>query len=658
MSAAEDRVPSAYLPLDPAASSELRDLLALAAAALDVPAAWVAVAAGERPWLKSELGLDTRTPRPELDACVELLQNTELRVIPDATLDANLAHHEHVLGEPHLRFLAAATLRLGGKRIGVLCATDTAPHPRGNREHLLGLLAGQVVRLLESRRERLVAAARAEKRRVFQAQQEEELVAAQSRLQERELRLNALLDAMEEGVVVQDASGSVVGSNVAARRILNLSGAELEKHSAHQAPLAPLMRRDKSPMPDAERPAAYVLRTGETVTDRVMGMRLDDERTLWLSCNATPLRARPDLPVRGVVLTFRDITQHVVLQEALERSLEQFRALMTSLPVGVAISHGRTMRFVNQALADILGYDSPAELEGNETLMVVHPGSLDAILERYAGMARGQFPGPGVLECRKRDGSPVLVEVTSMPTTFEDRPAILAIIRDVTESARAKQAQERSEARLIESLAEKETLLQEIHHRVKNNLQVIASLLRIGRGYVKDAHSLSVFNDSIARVHSIALIHERLYRSHDLARIDMGDYLRGLLAELVRANATQQRISTQVLVDRQYFDIDRCVPIGLIVGELVSNALKHAFNTASSAAPTISISLEERPASYELTVRDNGVGIDTSLAREDSLGLRIVASLVKQLDGEHRVESVGGTVWRIHFPQRSRDTEA
>jgi two-component sensor histidine kinase len=192
-------------------------------------------------------------------------------------------------------------------------------------------------------------------------------------------------------------------------------------------------------------------------------------------------------------------------------------------------------------------------------------------------------------------------------------------------------------------------LLKEIHHRVKNNLQVVASLLRLGRSYVKDPGALSVFNDSVARVHSIALIHERLYQTKNLDRIEMAGYLHGLVSEITRANATADHIGTQVLVEKLFFDLDRCVPIGLIVNELVANALKHAFAERPPAPPVIIVALHEGTHEYALVVRDNGRGLNPEKRREGSLGLRIVESLAKQLGGKLRLEQEHGTAWHVTF---------
>ncbi len=479
---------------------------------------------------------------------------------------------------------------------------------------------------------------------------EDALLAANRELQDREQKLRVLFDSMAEGALMQDAAGNVTHSNAAAERILKLSRGQLIKLNANGPPRAPLIRRDGSLMPDAERPAAHALRTGEVVSDRVMGLLFSAEETTWISVNAVPLRASGTARPSGVVMTFRDISEHYRMQERLAQSEANFRALVASLPVGIAVSHGKVLCYVNGALLRILGYDEPEELVGRQTFDVVHPRSEPVIRERYRQMEAGTYPGAGVLECVKRDGGTVLIEVTSMPTRYDGQDANIAIVRDVTEERGAKQA-------LLESLSQKETLLKEIHHRVKNNLQVIASLLRLGRNYVADPGALCVFDDSIARVHSIALIHERLYQSKDLAVIDLPAYLQGLVSELVRAGTSDRRVRAEVEADPVALDIDRCVPLGLIVNELVTNSLKHAFSDGAVAEPQVSVRLHERGSSYELSIRDNGRGMGSAAQREGSLGLLLVSSLVRQLRGQHRESDDGGTHWRVEFPRVAGDRD-
>lgn len=586
-------------------------LLTLLSSALSVPRIAIELPETERSWFEATLGLETEAS-----------------------------------GRDAWTFRAPAELTTAGSVVrGWLLVLAAEPPERSDLRQLLALGAAQLASHFRAR-----ATERAGRSGESPSPNDEhaQLIASNT-------RLRALFDAMEEGVVLHDQSGAVIKSNTAARRILQLDRATLELQSAHGPPVARLVRRDGAPMTDEERPAAHVLRTGESVSGRVMGLAWPGRSTTWLSVNATALRAAAAAPPHGAVVTFRDITEEIVLQEALARSLGDFGTLVAKLPVGIALSRGRTMRYVNLALVKMLGYEEASELEGRRTTDVIHPRSEQALFERYAGMAGGQHPGPGVLECRKRDGSTVLVEVTSMPSVFEGEPAILAIIRDVTEAEQARAERDTAHAALLESLSQKETLLQEVHHRVKNNLQVIASLLRLGRGYVHDRPSLGIFDDSIARLHSIALIHEQLYQSADLGKIEMSRYLRDLVTELVRANTTLRRVAAHVDADRIFLNVDRSVPLGLIVNELVNNALKHGFRAPGTTAPRLVVTLTESATRYELVVADNGAGIDPALARDNSLGLRLVASLAKQLGGTHHIVHGEGTSCQVVFPKQPAD---
>jgi PAS domain S-box-containing protein len=602
---------SARLRLKAGQDAGLDRLLKLLSKALSVPRVAVELHEADRSWFEQTLGLEAEA------------------VDGDAWT---------------LRASAPLTTASGAVR-GLLSALATEPSERSDLSELVELAAAQLASHFQARaRER--AGRSAEAAPSSPPNDERAELAASN------ARLRAVFDAMEEGVVLHDQSGAIIKSNSAARRILQLDRATLELQTAHGPPLARLVRRDGTPMTDDERPAAHVLRTAESVTGRVMGLAWPGRSTTWLSINATALRATADAPPHGAVVTFRDITEEIVLQEALARSLGDFGTLVAKLPVGIALSHGRTMRYVNHALVKMLGYDEASELEGRQTTDVIHPRSEQALSDRYAGMTSGQHPGPGILECRKRDGSPVLVEVTSMPSAFEGEPAILAIIRDVTEAEQARAERDAVHAALLQSLSQKETLLKEVHHRVKNNLQVIASLLRLGRGYVQDRASLGIFDDSIARLHSIALIHEQLYQSADLGKIEMSRYLRDLVTELVRANATQRRVTAQVDADPIFLNVDRSVPLGLIVNELVNNALKHGFRSPGATPPRLQVRLTESAAGYELVVADNGAGIDPARARDNSLGLRLVGSLAKQLGGTHHFAQGDGTSCHVVFPKR------
>ncbi len=210
----------------------------------------------------------------------------------------------------------------------------------------------------------------------------------------------------------------------------------------------------------------------------------------------------------------------------------------------------------------------------------------------------------------------------------------------------------RAEEQLKTSLAEKEVLLKEVHHRVKNNLQVISSLLHLQSKQIKDPEALGMFLESQYRVRSMALVHERLYQSEDLSGVDAAEYFRDLVSYLHRSyGATSSQVSLKVDVDPVSLGIDVAIPCGLIVSELVSNALKHAFPDGRQGQ--ILVQLHLGPGGQcALVVGDDGIGLpeDLDLETTESLGLHLVNRLVAQLEGSIDLDRSGGTTHKITFP--------
>ena len=221
---------------------------------------------------------------------------------------------------------------------------------------------------------------------------------------------------------------------------------------------------------------------------------------------------------------------------------------------------------------------------------------------------------------------------------------------------------QRIERQLKASLKEKESLLKEIHHRVKNNLQIISSVLRLQSDFIKDEAILSLFKDSQNRIRSMALIHEKLYKSKDLLRVHMEDYIHDLTAGLFPTYRPQiGDVDLQIDADEVYLNIDTAIPCGLIIHELVSNSLKHAFPVAQDEGNSIQVSLHpvKNGLQYLLTVADNGTGFpETINFREtDTLGLELVCVFTEQLDGSVDMVTDGGTTFTVIFTEQSSPEE-
>ena len=254
----------------------------------------------------------------------------------------------------------------------------------------------------------------------------------------------------------------------------------------------------------------------------------------------------------------------------------------------------------------------------------------------------------------------ILEDFTEEKSHLEDmKRAVLNILEDLgVERDKLQETQQellRSEQAIRASLREKETLLKEVHHRVKNNLQVIASLLRLQARYLRDDATRAMFEESQNRVQSISLVHEMLYRAGDLARVDFGDYLRTLVNHLTDGWDSAGR-NIRISVDSRgvQLPVDTAIPCGLIVNELITNAVKHAF--PGGRPGVIRVSAVAQPnGRLTLTVQDDGIGLplDLDLRRSGSLGLELVNTLTRQLRATLNIVRGDGATFEIQFQPRA-----
>lgn len=244
---------------------------------------------------------------------------------------------------------------------------------------------------------------------------------------------------------------------------------------------------------------------------------------------------------------------------------------------------------------------------------------------------------------------------------FNSRKNVFVAIQDITQQKILEETireGSNEKKRLLDeiraSLKEKELLLREIHHRVRNNMQVISSLLNLQSGYIKDELYSEMFKDCQNRIKSMALIHEKLYLSKNMAKIDFNDYIKNLANGLIRSyRANLNKVVLDVEADDVFLGIDAAIPCGLIINELISNSLKHAFPGGREGKLKVIMRFLNGD-NIELVVSDNGVSIpeDVDIRNTKSLGLQLVIGLVEnQLDGKIELNRENGTEFRISFKE-------
>jgi len=261
-----------------------------------------------------------------------------------------------------------------------------------------------------------------------------------------------------------------------------------------------------------------------------------------------------------------------------------------------------------------------------------------------------------------RVGAVDYVEVPVVPEILRSKVAVFVDLnrkrRDLqrlNDALQAEIAQRRNAEEAVRHSREKEVLLQEIHHRVKNNLQIITSLLRMQSRAVQDPAFSEALRECQNRVASMALIHDKLYRARDLARVSFGEYVRDLTNNILTSYALPARsVRVRFDIDDLSLSLDYAVPCGLILNELMSNCLKHAFPVGHSGTVYIGFHAEGEEELC-LVVRDDGVGVpaDVDLGHTSSLGWRLIRALVEQLGGVVQCQTAGGTSVEIRFARQN-----
>jgi len=359
--------------------------------------------------------------------------------------------------------------------------------------------------------------------------------------------------------------------------------------------------------------------------------------------------------VVAVTETLRDITDQKNVERTMAENEKRYRLLLLNANDAVILfeptgPRAGSITEVNAMASTISGYTTEELLH-----MKVQDFADSDTHERYRNVFNQLLTTSHAvfeMDLPTKYGRLLPVEISARLFTFQDKPTVLTSIRDISQ----RKANERE---MQESLLEKQILLKEIHHRVKNNLQVIISLLNLQSRYVTDPAILSIITESQHRVKAMALVHEQLYQTRRFAAINFRTYTESLTGNLLSTfSRPRQKIETKIDIDENvWINIDTAIPLGLIISELVSNSLKYAFPESQSGKIEISLAMEN--GKYVLVVRDDGVGLIPGFAWEESrsLGLRLIRMLTRQIDGTIEHMDGKGTGFRIEFVPKWSGTD-
>ncbi|MCK9408450.1 MAG: PAS domain S-box protein, partial [Bacteroidetes bacterium] len=360
----------------------------------------------------------------------------------------------------------------------------------------------------------------------------------------------------------------------------------------------------------------------------------------WLRDYVKPIIDETSRTVVKVMGGVQDITERKQVEE-------RFRILIERSADGIILMDKLgVITFVSTSASSIIGYPSD-ELLGRSIFSLLHPYEAKKYAFKF-GRLMVEFDRSENLIGRFKHKNGEWIYIEGMVTNLFNNSSVNAFVanfRNVTERTKAEERQRRS-------LQEKEILLKEVHHRVKNNMQVISSLLNLQSASVKDKSMVGLFRESQNRVKSMSLVHEILYQSHDLASVNFSAYVKQLVASLQKSFGSKTgEIDVEVKIGSVSLDFDNAILCGLIINELVSNALKYAFPKKRTGTIIVEAK-KKRVSMVQLSIRDNGVGLAKRTGDTASLGLKLVQALAEQLKGTIVIENKRGTAITIEFPQR------
>ncbi len=472
-------------------------------------------------------------------------------------------------------------------------------------------------------------------------------ITERKRAEEALLSLERSIDQSIGGIARADMNGTIVFVNKAWARMHGYEINEIFGKSLSIFHTQEQMESEVNPF------NKNVIEHGANAAE--MGHVRKDGTMFFTWMEATAVKDSQQQPIE-IIASAIDITERKRAEQALRENEEKYRRLFDNASLGIFQStlEGQVIS-INPAFAHMLGYDSPADAMKNIQNVAT---DLFADPNRRAEIIRFMADNPDLRTFenvyRRKDGSTFIAQLNVTPVRDAAGQLVRTegMIEDITE-------RKHTEAKILAALEEKETLLREVHHRVKNNLQAMIALMEMQASMIPDEATRQFLKELEGQARTMSLVYEQLYQSVNLARVQMDTYLQQLTYYISETFGSRHTVQMTLDIGSVELDVAQAMPCGLIVNELITNILKHAFPPGFQDQPLVHIALQVTDETYQLTVADNGVGLppgfDWQASR--SLGLRLVNLwATHQLGGTLNVSGNPGVTYAITFPKAAGDS--
>ena len=463
---------------------------------------------------------------------------------------------------------------------------------------------------------------------------------AQEALRISEVKYRTLFEVLPVGLTVSDSAGAILESNKIAESILGLSSEEQARRKIDGQEWR-IVKKDGSPMSADDYASTRALKENRLVENVEMGLVKGPDEVSWINVTATPV----PLEGYGVAIAYSDITARVRIEEQLRATTDYLENLINyaNAPIIVWDADYKITKF-NHAFEKLTGRTFD-EVAGQNLDLLFPQNAKSESMDHIYQTAKGERWETVEIKIQHKDGTVKTVLWNSANIYDSRNKKIISTIAQGNDITSRKQAEENIQNLLVE----KELILKEVHHRIKNNMNTISGLLILQAEVQQNPLTKNILHDAAARVSSMSVLYDKLYRVENRDSISTQKYFPALIDEIIRIFPQKASVKIETKIDDIVLNAKLLSPLGLIINEFITNSMKYGFKGRDGG--TIEVSFSRTGDRVSLTLQDDGPGIPEAVLAKDApgFGLQLVNMLVRQIRGSMSVERLNGTKFIIEF---------